>query len=326
MDAAASGRLATSAGRLAELDRMLKAPKGRVGFQGFLFDFLGVKRAALDRKHTSVLAGTTPTLLVSMQQELRRFVEDVVFERAGSYRELLTAPFSYVNADLRPIYGLASGGAGFEKVSLDAGTGRLGLLTQPLVLTAHTKEIGESPIQMGMFIRTFMMCQPVAPPPSNVNTQLPTGMAVEGLTEREKFQLHSKQPICASCHRQFDPPGFAYSPYDPIGRYSVKDAHGRPFDTKGTLHQVDDGAQEFVDAVDMIRKLGASRTAADCFALQLYRWVQGYVEGTADAPAIERLQQTLWRNDTRVVETLTAFIGSDDFVRERLTTSLGPQP
>ncbi len=63
-------------------------------------------------------------------------------------------------------------------------------------------------------------------------TAVPSGSpaGVEGLepdtrgttTIREQLDAHRSNPVCASCHRVIDPPGFALESFDPIGGFRTR--------------------------------------------------------------------------------------------------------
>ena len=41
----------------------------------------------------------------------------------------------------------------------------------------------------------------------------------EVLSMRERMEQHRANPVCASCHRLMDPPGFALENFDAVGRW-----------------------------------------------------------------------------------------------------------
>ncbi|KYF96522.1 hypothetical protein BE20_41830 [Sorangium cellulosum] len=65
------------------------------------------------------------------------------------------------------------------------------------------------------------MCQPLSPPPANVNNVPPP---VDDVTStRERFAQHVADPGCAGCHKFIDPIGLGFEHYDAIGK-----CYGRP--------------------------------------------------------------------------------------------------
>jgi hypothetical protein len=49
------------------------------------------------------------------------------------------------------------------------------------------------------------------------------------------MERHRKNPICATCHGQMDPLGFALENYDAIGRWRAIDESERTIDASGVL-------------------------------------------------------------------------------------------
>src|SRR5262249_30373987 len=113
-------------------------------------------------------------------------------------------------------------------------TGRQGLLMHPQVLAAHTKTDGFSPFQVGKFLRENVLCEIVKPPPNNANAIAPPDLPA-GATLRENFQNKTgASAVCSGCHSQFAPLGYAFLPFDPVGRWTTNDPSGKPWDLAGS--------------------------------------------------------------------------------------------
>ena len=81
---------------------------------------------------------------------------------------------------------------------------------------------------------------------------------------REQLELHRKNPVCASCHRIIDPPGFALENFNSVGQWRDADADGAPIDTAGVLA---DGTK--VDGPAALRNAILSRP--DAFVTDAHR-------------------------------------------------------
>lgn len=170
----------------------------------------------------------------------------------------MTSTRTWANETVASIYGIDGvTGTEFREIDLDVDV-RRGLLTQPLLVAAHSKESGFSVVQMGKFVRHRLLCQEIPPPPPGVDTTLPDTPAEAGLTYRERLNALTSADACTSCHTLMNPPGFAYQPYDAIGRHITEDLLGRPFDTHGTLTGIDGADVEFADAAEMIDVIASS--------------------------------------------------------------------
>ena len=80
-----------------------------------------------------------------------------------------------------------------------------------------------------------LLAAPPPPPPPNVPA-LKTESEEPGktLTMREAMVRHRANPVCASCHAQMDPIGFALENFDAVGKWRDSDA-GAPIDTASVL-------------------------------------------------------------------------------------------
>jgi len=86
-----------------------------------------------------------------------------------------------------------------------------------------------------------------------------------------------------------DPPGFAYLPYDPVGRYKPLDPKGVPFDTTGTLNNIDDKSFDFKDAVGMLDIVAESQASKACVVRKLTEYAFGRTLATEDTPLYKQL-------------------------------------
>ena len=62
-----------------------------------------------------------------------------------------------------------------------------------------------------------LLGQPPPPPPPGIEGLEPDTRGTT--TIRELLTAHRANPVCASCHRRIDPPGFALESFDPIGGF-----------------------------------------------------------------------------------------------------------
>jgi Protein of unknown function (DUF1592)/Protein of unknown function (DUF1588)/Protein of unknown function (DUF1595)/Protein of unknown function (DUF1587)/Protein of unknown function (DUF1585) len=313
LDDAQNGNLETPALRVAAMKRLLAAPKGKVGLVGFLLDWLNVKNATTQTKQDAVRKGLSASVDVEMRRETTAFLEHVLFNATGTLQEVLAADYSFVPPALRELYGLPpSNDLTLSKVQLDR-TQRRGVLTQGIVLTAHSKEIGESPIVFGKFLRENLLCQSVQLPPPTVNTTLPPADPTQHQSTRKRLETHAADATCRGCHNLFDPIGFAFLNFDPVGRYSPVDAYGDPYDTQGKLVAAVPEST-FTSAVELADQLSTNRTVYDCFALQLWRWTHGRLEQPADLADIANIQDRFWNSRGHIVDAVNAIVESPTFV------------
>jgi len=52
---------------------------------------------------------------------------------------------------------------------------------------------------------------------------------------RERMTAHRANPVCASCHANMDPLGFALDNFDAVGRWRLRAESGQPIDASGAV-------------------------------------------------------------------------------------------
>ena len=115
--------------------------------------------------------GTTPALLADMVDETTTFGVQVTLALNGTYETLMTAPFSFVNAPLASLYGIAASpdwsDGTLYKVALPADE-RAGLLTQPALQVRTAYAFRTSPSRRGTYLQRNILCEIVPSPPPNI--------------------------------------------------------------------------------------------------------------------------------------------------------------
>jgi hypothetical protein len=87
------------------------------------------------------------------------------------------------------------------------------------------------------FMQTILGISPPDPPP---NVPAITEKKDDGAgnlkepTMRQRMEQHRRNPVCASCHRIFEPIGLTLENFDAVGTYRTLD-EGSPIDTSGVL-------------------------------------------------------------------------------------------
>ena len=216
-DLAGEGRLSDPAVLSTQVDRMLDDPKS----QRFVRDFGGQTFRLYEIKATNPDPGLYPEyddlLGQAMAKETELFLAELVAEnrRVG---QLIDADFSYVNRRLAKHYGVPGvEGEEMRRVELPADSPRGGLLTQGSILKITANGTTTSPVPRGNFVLANLLGQPAPPPPPGVAGLEPDTRGTT--TIREQLEAHRSNPVCGSCHRVIDPPGFALESFDPIGGF-----------------------------------------------------------------------------------------------------------
>ena len=233
---AEAGELSSPEGMDLQVDRMLADPRSDALGTRFASQWLRLQD--LDKVHPDALrypdfhAG----LAEDMKRETAQFFNELV-RNDGSFFELLTADYSYMNERLARHYGIPGvNGPAFRRVSYPE-EARRGLLGHGSILTLTSHANRTSPVLRGKWIMEVLLGSPPPPPPPDVPELEATAEAAEGrfLTVRERMEQHRANPSCNSCHRVIDPLGLALENFDVTGAWRIRDA-GAEVETAGELY------------------------------------------------------------------------------------------
>lgn len=287
--AAGAGALETPEGVASEAARMLDDPRARGMIASFHYQTLQVDRYTKIAKSAAKFPQFTEAMRDMMVSETMMFVEDVVFEHpAGDLATLLSAPYSFVNAGLAPLYGVAGEFTdAFVKTDLDP-TQRAGVLTQLGFLAANASSTENDPIHRGVFLNLQILCSGLPPPPDNVPPPPPP---MPGESLRERIDRHTGKGTCGeSCHGTLiNPLGFAFEQFDPLGQWQTIDA-GKPVDATGAWAFAQ-GLQSFDGAVELAKLVAVSDEAHRCYVGHLLEYGYARAPQAADYPEIKRLAE-----------------------------------
>jgi hypothetical protein len=319
---AASGGLQDEAVLAAEVDRLLASPRAAETIASFHVQWLGLRDMAGLQKDPARFPQFNADLVSAMQQEIATFSDYVVRQGDGLLGTLFTASYSFIDGGLFDLYGLAQP-AGFvpgTRVELNPAQ-RSGLLTRAAFLATHAHPDQTSPVHRGILVRENVLCQPLNPPPANVDNVPPP--VSEATTTRERFAQHSQDPVCGSCHRLTDPIGLVFEHYDPVGAYREMDGP-LPVDASGEIVEAgDDVAGPFVGAIELGQRLAQSSRAAECVANQWFRFALGRIESNDDACTVQALHDAFAASSGNVRQLLGDIARSDAF---RHVRSAGTSP
>ncbi len=308
--AAEAGELETAAEVEAQARRMLDHPNARVLVAEFHKQWLDYERVANVTKDAELYPDWSPAIGNLMAQETQSFIEHAIFEDQGDVTTLLSAPYSYMNADLAAFYGVPGNlGEDFARVDLDPAQ-RAGLLTMGTLLTINSHTNQTSPTLRGRLIREQLLCDTVPPPPPNVSTEAPT--VEPGSTGKDRFKQHTADPACAGCHGLMDPIGFGFENFDTVARYRDEEG-GKPVDATGELVGSDVNGP-FDGVVALASKLASSEEVGACYAKQWFRYGYGREEMEADACTIAEIDSKFSASGGNIKELLVTLTQTDAFL------------
>lgn len=315
--AAAAGELSTREQVRAQAERMLADPRARDAMRHFYRQWLLLEDVEVLEKDAEIYPQWSAAVPALLATETETFVDALIWDEAadavagGDVATLLTADYTYMNAELAAFYGIETGPAGdaWERVALDP-TRASGVLTHGAVLAHNAKPNQSSPIHRGKFVREQLLCMPLPPPPDNIAIVPPD--LDPNLTTRERYSEHSENPVCSGCHELMDPIGFGFESFDGAGLWR-DDENGLPIDDSGELIATDvDGP--FFGVPELGRKLAASEQVHACVVTQYFRYAYGRAEGDQDSCTITSLNQDFAAAGYDLQSLLIAVTQTDAFM------------
>jgi hypothetical protein len=288
---AADGSLVKSDVFASELARLLASPRGQDGMKSFLIDWVGLASYGGLEKDLLVFPEFTPAVKQAMLQETTKFIDYVLGQRGGSFFDLLTLEKSFVDPAEASIYGLQATAPAGQLTTLPPGQ-RMGIFTQPAVLSMVSDPALSGVIYRGKFVLDRLLCLSLSPPP-NIVVEFPDFAAL-GLgpdsTVRQRLATVENIAQCGGCHKMLNPPGFAMEHYDSIGRYRADD-QGKAIDATGALTFTRFTQEPFQDATQMFKTMASSPEVRACLTRQAFRYVFGRSEGAPDDPVLSKAYQ-----------------------------------
>jgi hypothetical protein len=310
LDAAMRNELKTKDQIAAQAQRMLADNRARPAVAEFYRQWFGLARLESTNKDTTAYPKFNDTLKASMEEESRRFIEDVVWNGDSKLSTLLSANYSFVNKPLADLYGVTGpqDDQTYQKVNLNPDQ-RAGILTQGSVLAAYARPDQSSPVKRGQWVRVRMLCQDLPDPPANV-PQLPEPK--QGISNRERFAMHTNNPACSGCHNLIDGLGFGLEAYDGIGQFRTMD-QGVPVDSSGNITATTDIDGAYNGGPELAGLLAGSAQVRDCAPTQLLRYSMGRRDEAEDACSLSEVQAAFANSNGDLKELVIALTQTDAF-------------
>ncbi len=329
LDSAARGELNTREGFERAARAMLADSRAREGVDEFVSEWLRFDRAMTTSRERRLYPLFSRELAVSMTEEARRFVGDLVWND-HNFMDAFSARHTFINSDLAAVYKVPPPMRDFERIAFPPESERAGLLGQALFLTESSKPDDTSPTGRGLFVREQFLCQQVPPPPPGVDTNLPPVEESEPLTNRERMAMHATNKMCAGCHNLIDPIGFGFEKFDAIGmrrekhkllfypnvtRAAARRAKPKEvdleLDTKGLVAGLQ--SSQFTSPKELGEILARTPQCQECVVKQLFRYMSGRQDTPADRPVLHQAVEVFRKSDYRFKELMIALIRLTEF-------------
>ena len=219
-----------------QVERLLKDKRARALVDGFGAQWLRVNDLDGQVFDPKTFPQMTPALRNAMKEEARLFFESIVRENLSVSR-FVDSDYTFLNEPLAKIYEISEpiSGSKMRRVKLD-NPNRGGILGMPATLAATSFPNRTSPVRRGVWVLEQILGERVpSPPPDIPELEEQEHKKIEGLTLRQRTELHQAEAACRNCHKVLDPIGFGLENFDAIGRWRDKNEEGLAIDSAGKL-------------------------------------------------------------------------------------------
>ena len=299
-----------------QVSRLLKDERSRALFDGFGSQWLRVND--LDERvfDPKTFPEMTPALRVSMMEEARLFFQSILLENQSVAR-LVDSDYTFVNESLAKVYGIKQSALGLkmQRVKL-TNPNRGGILGMSATLASTSFPNRTSPVIRGVWVLEQILGERVPPPPPDIpELEEQPRNEVEGLTLRQRTELHQSEATCRNCHKVLDPIGFGLENFDAIGRWREKNDEGLAIDSAGKLPS----GESFSSPAELKgllaqREADIARNLAErLMSYALGRQLEGY-----DDVVIDQLMVKIAKNQYLVRDIITEVVTSYLFTHQRI--------
>ena len=306
LKAAETGEIMTPKGRARIVAMMLSSKRLETGVRAFFDDMFGFDDFNSLAKDAAAYPKFTGQMAADAREETLRTVVDHLVVKNADYRDLFTTHSTFISPGVAQLYGLPAR-PGWQAYEFPADMPRAGILTQVSFLTVHSHPGRTSPTLRGKALREILLCQPVPPPPPNVDFSAVEDPKSPFKTARGRLNFHQKNPACAGCHKIMDPMGLALENFDGIGRYRTNEK-GETIDASGVL----DGKQ-FKDVAELGRVLHDHPSLPACVVRRAYTYGSGGPGSPDNKPSLDYFTAKFAESGYKMPELLRAIALSNSF-------------
>jgi hypothetical protein len=153
------------------------------------------------------------------------------------------------------------------------------------------------------------MCLPIPKPTGDVAAMVTPPDPNSAATARQRFTVHSSNPVCRGCHVNMDPLGYALENFDVIGLWRDQE-NGVTIDATGTAPALG----TFNGAIELGQRMAESEDAQQCFATHWLNFGYGRTVTEAEACSVQSVRSKFKESGYNVQEMLLALTQSEAFL------------
>ena len=317
MDAAASGKLHTEKGLVAEIDRLMASPRFETGVRAFFADMLGFDGFSSLAKDGTLYPKFTGYVGDDAQEQTLLTITDLLINSRADYRDLFTTRKTFLTPLLATVYGVPlvqNKPNGYPQtwspVEYPPGDPRVGILTHVSFVALHSHPGRTSPTIRGKALRELILCQKVPDPPGNVTFNIVQDTSNPLYkTARERLNAHATEAMCTGCHKITDPLGLGLENFDSAGGFRTQE-NGALLDTSGALN----GAS-YKDAAGLGQAVHDSPATTQCLVKRLSSYALGRSTTAAEDGWVKSLNAAFAANAYRLPDLMRQLATSAEFYR-----------
>ena len=188
---------------------------------------------------------------------------------------------------------------------------RMGVLTHPAWLVAHSGNFDNDPIRRGRWIRYKLLGGNIPDIPITVDAKLPDDNT---MTLRERMHV-TRVEACYKCHSKMNPLGLPFERYDHFGRFRFNELE-KPVDTTSTI--INSGVRgvdgEVKTPFELIERLANSTHCEQVFVRYVFRFFLGRNETLGDAKTLQEAHKAYVHSDGSMQALVVSLLSSDSFI------------
>ena len=212
---------------------------------------------------------------------------------------------------------------------------RMGILTHPAWLTAHSLNTSTDPVKRGKWVREKLLAGFIPDVPISVDAAIPED---HNKTLRQRLHDKTHHAACWKCHDSMNPLGYAFEMYDDFGRFRQEEEleypehliteapdegpYTRntyktvPLDTTGYLSGTGDDALdgEVKDALDLIDRLAKSDRVRQSIIRHAFRFFMGRNEMLSDSQTLIAADKAYLESGGSFNAVIVSLLTSDSFI------------
>ncbi|MEL7500536.1 MAG: DUF1588 domain-containing protein [Planctomycetota bacterium] len=222
---------------------------------------------------------------------------------------------------------------------------RMGLLTHPAWLIAHSGNFQTDPVRRGRWIREKLLAGHVPDIPITVDAQIPDDPHE---TLRERVEMVTTATECWKCHQQMNPLGLPFEAFDDFGRYRLDEPLESPenlirktnkkngfdhyktkrVDTRGKLEGTHDATLdgEVNDAFELIDRLARSKRVRQSFIRHTFRFFMGRNEMLSDSKTLIDADNAYLQSNGSFKAVVISLLSSDSFMYRKNLDEAASRP